>query len=64
LVAAEGQGRSTTGNISLFKGSVLKRNNEMERREVFLLDLEGENGNLPTELVNEAKRFFVRIPRP
>jgi len=36
----------------------------MERREVFLLDLEGENGNLPTELVNEAKRFFVRIPRP
>jgi len=28
---------------------------------VFLLDLEGENGNLPTELVNEAKRFFVRI---
>ena len=28
---------------------------------MFLLDLEGENGNLPTELVNEAKRFFVRI---
>lgn len=60
LVAVEGQHRSTTGNISLFKGVLVKRNPSLERSTVFLLDLEGENGNVPKALEQDIAYCVVK----
>ena len=56
LVAAEGQRQSTTGNLSLYKGSLVGADGN---RPVYLLDLEGENGTLPKEMEQEATQFMV-----
>lgn len=62
LVATEGQRQSTTGNVSLYKSvlTIPLMDNNRESRPVILLDLEGEDGNIPRSLDNEVVLFLVR----
>lgn len=58
LLATAGQEKSTTGNVSMFYGTLPKVNEEGSH-PTLVLDLEGEDGVLPIGLKQTVKEFLV-----